>query len=393
MPSLNKDKLATDVQDCTACGACLASCPTASIAMSEDSEGFMRPYISESTCIGCQKCLKVCPILNHKQATVDDIVLPRTYAAVHKDSSILKKSSSGGAFTAIAEYVLNQGGIVCGAVYDEKFRVTHTITDTFDGLQAMRGSKYAPGHAYTVYKSIAEHLKNNCYVLFTGLPCQIVGLKSYLGSLASSPYLITCDIICHGMVSDFLYRSFLSYLSSEQKNAAISSINFRQKTSQGTVLRVTYSNRVVKDIPHEKNFYYKMMLSDTCLRHSCYNCIAKDLPRQADFTIGDFWGIKTPLMPLDKAAGISVLFAHNLRAQQIISNLTDTLNLIPTSFSTAVYENISFWVSPIKDNSRSRFIDYLLKHGYKHTVRRYYKYPNLRRFFIFIKKHINFLSR
>lgn len=384
--SFRADILTQKVKECTACGACLSSCPTHSIQMDKDEEGFFRPYINEETCIGCSKCIKVCPVLKVNDDNQLDGKLPRTYAAVHSQADILEKSSSGGAFTAIAEEIINDGGFVCGAIYDQDFNIIHSITDKLEGLAPMRGSKYAPGSAYPIFSEIREILKTGRKVLFTGLPCQVVGLKAYLGKQATADNLITCDIICHGIVSHTLYKGFLSSLN--KKDKSIISINFRQKVTDGTVLRVIYSDNTYLDTPFEKNYYYHILLSNNCLRKSCYNCIAKKGFKQSDITIGDFWGIKNFLPELDEKKGISVIFAHTTKADEIISRISRRMHLINTPFSAAVYENSSYWISPVHYPSREKFIQHLNKYGYKQTVNFYYRRNFFVKILVFIIKYL-----
>lgn len=368
---LRADSLVEKVKECTACGACLVSCPTNSIHMDKDTEGFLRPYIDEETCISCHKCIKVCPVIQNNTIELLEVKLPKTYAGVHKRTDVLDKSSSGGVFTAIAETIINDGGVVCGAVYNQDFQIIHSITDKLEGIAPMRGSKYAPGLAYNVFNEIRNILKSGRKVLFTGLPCQVVGLKAYLGKQKYAENLITCDIICHGMVSHTLYNGFLSSL--KKRNKELANINFRQKVTSGTVLRVTYSDGSCEDIPFEKNHYYHILLSDNCLRKSCYNCIARKGVRQSDITIGDFWGIKRVLPELDEKKGVSVIFLHTVKADEIVSRITGDMELKQTPFAYSVYENSSYWISPDYYPSRDKFIHYLLKHGYSKTVKHYYQ--------------------
>lgn len=384
--ALKSETLAEGVKECSACGACLASCPTNSIAMKEDKEGFHRPYISSDSCIGCRKCLKICPALNLDKEIIPEIPVPQTYAVVHKDADVLSKSSSGGAFSAIAKDILDDGGVVCGAIYDEHLNIIHSISDTMEGIAPMRGSKYAPGAAYPVFKEIKKVLKTGRKVLFTGLPCQVVGLKAYLGNLSKNDNLVTCDIICHGMVSHALYKGFLSSLSKNNKH--VKSINFRQKTSHGSVLRITYTNQTFTDIPFNKNHYYHILLSDNCLRHSCYNCIARQLPRKADLTIGDFWGVKKILPDINEKKGVSVIFTHSIKANEIVKRIATSTSLIKTPFSHSVYENSAFWISPTCYPSREKFISYLRKHGYQKTVKHFYKRSPLKRCIYTLGRHV-----
>ena len=186
---------------CTGCGACAGVCPKHCIFMEADAEGFLYPRIDTDACIGCGLCERTCPASAEK--TADS--LKQAYAAYHRNQDIRQSSSSGGVFTAIAQYVIQQNGIVFGARLDETMGVIHGYADTVEGLSAFRGSKYVQSEIGDAYRQAKEFLKQGRLVLFSGTPCQIGGLRSYLGK----PYgnLICQDIICHGVPKKYISRS------------------------------------------------------------------------------------------------------------------------------------------------------------------------------------------
>lgn len=378
--NLSYDTLVKQVRKCTACETCMASCPKTAIEMKEDAEGFLRPFIHSDICIGCKKCLDVCPVLNTNSAVTKNILLPECYAGVHKNEDILLNSSSGGAFSALANEILLLGGHVYGAAYRENGTITHTKAASMEELHAMRGAKYAHSSAANAYKTVKKDLKNGYYVLFTGTPCQIVGLKRFLGQkLAESDLLYTCDIICHGMMPNKLYRDYLKYHGRVGCKVARVDFRYKEKGIKGTRSKLVYENGNSVIIPNEKDYYHDALVSDFCLRESCYNCQASQLPRSADFTIGDFWGVKEALPQIDDSAGVSIIFFHTEKAKQFITNLEKSMRLWEVSFNLAVKHNPSFWYSPPRYPIREQFLHRLMTKGYKGSVLHYFNRSVIKR--------------
>ena len=174
-----ENMISTSRADCSGCSACANICPKNCIAMQRDDEGFAYPKINHEVCIQCGRCEKVCPALNFKSATIDK--LPEVFVAIHPDKKVRRHSSSGGAFTALSEIILKDGGIIFGAGFNEDWRVVHTSAENLDELENLRGSKYVQSQIGGVYKRVKVELENNRQVLFSGTPCQCAGLKSFLG--------------------------------------------------------------------------------------------------------------------------------------------------------------------------------------------------------------------
>lgn len=380
--SLQPQELHSEVPQCSACGACGAICPTSSISMKEDMDGFLRPWINSDTCVGCKKCLQTCPVLYKTNKAQDEITLPHAYAAIHKNKEILTNSSSGGAFSALAQCIFNRKGRVYGAAYAEDMAIVHQGADNMDELSPLRGTKYAPSLAYTVFQEIKHLLKNGRCVLFTGLPCQVAGLKAYLGAtLATSSELYTCDTICHGMVPSRLYTEYLSYLQRKHKGAKVSELSFRSKEKgiPGSKTKVIFNDGYIFNIPNSKDYYHMALVSDFCLRESCHKCQASTLPRAADMTIGDFWGLHKALPELNDSSGASVLFLHSKKAKDLLPELKEIMDLYQVHFQEAVRENPSFWISAERYPIREAFLKRLREGGYKGSVLHYFKRGLLKR--------------
>lgn len=184
-----------DKSACCGCSACVQSCPKQCIVLKEDKEGFLYPVVNQTLCIACGKCEKVCPEL-HPFDAVQPLMV---YAAKHPDESVRAESSSGGIFTLLADAVIDDGGVVFGARFDTDWSVVHDFTETHEGLQAFRGSKYLQSRIGNTYQLAEKFLKAGRKVLFSGTPCQIAGLKRYLHKDYEN--LLAIDFVCHGVPS------------------------------------------------------------------------------------------------------------------------------------------------------------------------------------------------
>lgn len=189
---------------CTGCSACVQRCPKQCISFEEDSEGFYYPQVNLSLCINCGLCEKVCPVLQQDKPRNPVIV----YAAKNSNLSTRLASSSGGIFALLAETILRQNGVVFGARFDNEWNVIHDYTESLDGLSVFLGSKYVQSKIGNTYKYAERFLKEGRKVLFSGTPCQIVGLKKYLRKDYDT--LLTVDFVCHGVPSPMIWRDYLN---------------------------------------------------------------------------------------------------------------------------------------------------------------------------------------
>ena len=278
-----------DKSKCCGCSACMNKCPKDAITMVEDEYGFKYPQVDMEKCINCGLCEKVCPYNNEydkKQVFEKSIA----YGGWNTDENIRAISTSGGVFTSIAKYIIEKNGVVCGAIYDKELNVVHDIVDNLDDLKKMNGSKYVQSDMKDNFRKIKEKLEKGVYVLFSGTPCQVSGLNSFLGKEYDNLY--TCDIVCHGVPSPKVFEKYKKELEKEN-NSKLVNLNFRDKVSgwQGYSLSTKFDNNKSFSINAQKTSYMKAFLSDIDLRESCPTCKFAKLPRYADFTLGDFWGV------------------------------------------------------------------------------------------------------
>lgn len=324
-------KIIAPLEACTGCFACAQKCPTQSIHINEQADGFLYPEIAPQSCVDCGLCRKVCPVLHEKEKR--DAV--KAYVAYSKDEAIRRNSSSGGLFSELAKAVLAKGGTVYGAAFDAEMNVHHVgITQEAD-LHRLQGSKYVQSTVGNTFKEAECLLKQGREVLFSGTPCQIAGLEKFLEKDYSNLY--TVDILCHGVPSAKLWKHYIAFREAEHR-AKIQRTFFRNKNHGwkkfSMELQFENSTTYIEEFPEDP--FMQMFLRNICLRSSCYECRFKDLDRPSDLTIGDAWGIETYMPEMDDDFGTSVVLTHSPRGEQILNSIRDRLEIRETGVELAV---------------------------------------------------------
>lgn len=330
-----------DKHNCCGCAACVQACPRKCITFNEDKYGFRYPIVNQSLCIQCNLCEKVCPFINQSQSSKPLI----TYAAINPNEGKRMKSSSGGIFIMLAEEIINEGGVVFGAQYDKKWEVQHGYTTIKEELSNFQGSKYIQSRIGNSYLQVKEFLKDGRKVLFTGTPCQIMGLKKYLQKEYNN--LITVDIVCHGIPSPLIWRTYLNSIISK-KNISykeITDISFRAKIdgwkNYSFVLwnknNTMTNNKILYKENVSKNLYMNLYTKDLCLRPSCYNCPAKCGKSLSDITLADYWGINHYYPQFDDDKGTSLVLIHSEKGEIIFKKIK--AQIIETSYNKALIGN------------------------------------------------------
>lgn len=335
-------------EDCCGCYACYNICPKECITMETDNEGFWYPNIDKDKCINCNLCKKVCPIINKPNSFLYE---KKSYAVFNKNEKIRLESSSGGIFSLLAEYVINNYGSVYGAVFDEDFNVKHIKITSLQDIELLRGSKYVQSRINDIFKSIKFDLKNNKMVLFTGTPCQVAGLQSFLQKKYNN--LILIDIVCHGVPSPLVWQQYIDELKQNYKQD-IKSIYFRDKSTGWK----TYSVKFLFDKDEYKNIgfkdiYMKGFLNDIYLRPSCYNCNFKGIERVSDITVADFWGIENILPKMDDDKGTSLVVIHSEKGKQLFDKLSETMIINEVDLNEAIKYNPSM-IKSVKYNEKRK---------------------------------------
>ena len=308
---------------CTGCAACVSACPIGCIRMVEDKEGFLQPIIDKKTCIKCHKCERTCPILNKEVIQRD--AETKAYAAVNKDETIREKSSSGGVFHTLANWTIERGGVVFGARFDDNWEVMHDYAETMEGVVPFMGSKYVQSRIGDTYKRAKFFLEQGRWVLFSGTPCQLGGLRTFLGK--EYERLIQVDVICHGTPSPLVWRSYLNDFHSDGK---ILSVNFRDKEEGWlhfqNVIKTT--NTTIREHQIE-NPFFRGFLKNVYLRKSCYDCQFRTYHRNSDITMADYWGVNELCPEMFDDKGTSIVFVHTAKGEMVLSGLNNVLELLP----------------------------------------------------------------
>lgn len=343
---------------CSGCGACAAACKKNCIEMTADDEGFCYPVIAHAQCVFCQACETVCPIISPPTLSQKTTAV----ATQNKNNTVRKQSSSGGVFSALAEYVLTKGGLICAAVYDEKQRVNHIIVDKADGVRAMRGAKYAQSVLEDCYSRIKEELQEERYVLFVGTPCQTAGLFRYLGTRYAT--LILVDMICHGVPSPIVWEKYLKERQAlDAPKSEFQNINLRSKESGWSrysySVKIRYRNGVEYQMPQQQDWFMRGFVQNLYLRPSCSQCSFKGIERCSDLTLGDCWGIWDIAPEFDDNQGSSLLLIHNEIGWQAWNNISAEFRTYPLSVDRALSQNPSAICCSIPHSKRAQFFDAL----------------------------------
>lgn len=344
------------ITDCTACAACVSVCPKQCISMHEDREGFLQPKIDTQLCIQCHKCEKACPILN--PITIPDDFETKAYAAINKDDEVRAQSSSGGVFFPLAQWVINQGGVVFGARWNDKWEVVHDYAEDIEGVKAFMRSKYVQSVVGDTLKQAKAFLEVDRWVLYSGTPCQIGGLKAYLGKEYDK--LVTVDLICHGVPSPGVWRSYLKDYFGKEK---IVDINFRDK-SEGWITSPCVSITTETQLSRSKqmeNPYFRGFLTNVYLRKSCYNCQFKYIHRIADITLADYWGVNEVCPEMHDDKGTCIVLTHTARGEELLDVLIPTIKVIQQDLNTSVSHNSAMYCSVPIPLKRKNFFRYYQK--------------------------------
>lgn len=351
---------------CTGCYACKTACPKDCIHMVEDAEGFWYPEIDSSKCIKCDLCEKSCPVLNELPINKkeNDIHL---FAMSLKDDVIRRESSSGGAFSAIAQYVLERGGVVFGAAFDTDFSVHHICVDNVKDLKELRGSKYLQSRIEDSYKQAEGYLKSGRLVLFSGTACQTSGLVSFLKRDYDN--LITQDLVCHGVPSPMAWKKYLEFRQKLERSK-VTDVFFRDKSSgwHKWHLSIGFENGNRYSESQFDDLMIQTFLRGKCSRECCYDCKFKQKIRLADFTLADFWGIEHIAPELDDDAGLSECFANSEKALRIIDAIKDNINIQEMAIDPAVKYNSAMIESEVRPKDRDSFLLALKHHSFESVV-------------------------
>lgn len=356
---------------CTGCAACASVCPKDSITMEWNPEGFLQPVVNLDTCIHCNICTKTCPDLYAPK--ISSFTPSKAYAAWALDDGIRQNASSGGIFTILARHILSLGGSVYGAAWQDGLHVRHIrITDASD-IRLLNSSKYLQSEIGSAHRDIKRDLKDGKQVLFSGTPCQIAGLQSYLKK--RSPNLLLVDVACHGVPSKKLFDAYVK----EAENLThdqIRTINFRSKKtgwSNYSVEKDYRNSAAVNTSIYTQDDYMRGFLSDLCLNDSCYHCSYPVQPRLSDLTLADFWGVQFLHPEWDHTQGISVVLANTDQGNQLLQQCKQQLFLYEEDWQKIKHSNKGLLRTPEYPSAitRSQFLQILDQQPLSQTIEQY----------------------
>ena len=309
-----------DKVKCTGCSACAASCPKNCITMEPDSEGFLYPSVDSSSCINCGSCEKTCPVMNTHFIPRDDF--PEAYLVYAKDSDLRQKSAAGGGFAAIARmYMEKYNGIAFGAAYDDSYCVKHIGIENKNDLKKLQKSKYVQSEIGNSYLLVKQKLLQREYVLFSGTPCQIYGLKSFLKGV-NQDRLLCVDLSCHGVPSPLVFQKYLEYLKDKYGN--IKSFMMRDKRyksfSYDQGFGIEFENGQKMFNSHSSDLFGRCFWGEIASRPSCYSCHFKTVWRQADITLGDCWFFDCYAKGESDTMGVTLALIHSEKGKTFITN-------------------------------------------------------------------------
>lgn len=368
-----------DKKDCTGCWACANICHKSCITMKTDKDGFDYPIVNESICIKCKKCINICPIL-HKQEIQNN---PVAYACFNKDEEIRKESSSGGIFTLLAINIIEDNGVVFGARFNDLFEVEHNYVESVEDIKVFRGSKYVQSKIGYTFTEVKKFLEDGRKVLFSGTPCQVGGLKSFLGKEYEN--LICTDIICHGVPSPLAWDKYKNEISNGKK---INNISFRDKTYgwKDYSFRMDFEDGTRYFEKGSENKYIRGFIGDIYLRNSCYKCKFKNLHRESDLTLADFWGIENINKNMDDGKGTSLIIVNSYKGSQYMKKIKGFLNIEDVNLEKTILYNKSAIESSYNNPRRKYFFNNINKFRFNKLVENALKDTLLNRVKIKIKQ-------
>lgn len=357
-------------EKCTGCMACYNACPFNAIEIIQNEKGFYEPHIIEEKCKKCKKCVITCPQNNLAEKKENKVV----YAAWSNSEREREESTSGGIFSEIAKKVLEEDGIVVGAIYDENFKVVHGILTNKEDLQKTRGSKYVQSYIGDSFKIVKKYLDEGRKVLFSGVACQIAGLKNFLNKKYNN--LITVDVLCHGVPSPMIFEEY----KKRHKGHEIANIKFRYKKPSWTVfsMKIDYENGSSYSNTTYKDEYIRAFLEDYITNDVCCECKYTGKDRVSDITLADFWGyISESFKTRNTEKGISLVMVNTELGEEYFNKIKDRIIFVEKTFEEAAKGNQCLRQPFKKNKSYEEFWENYFAKGYDNTFEKYIKEKNM----------------
>lgn len=358
---------------CSGCLACVNICDKKAIFSTISKEGFYRPKIDFNLCINCSKCFYFC---NEAKASSGFKTL-EFIASQTKDDKTLLISTSGGFFQEIGNYFIKNGDVVYGSIYDSEMNIIISRATTVDVLQKMSGSKYAHSNASTSYAQVLNDLKNNKKVLFSGTPCQVSGLLTFLKyNNCDCNNLFTIDFPCYGITPIVFFKENIHFLNKEY-DINIQDFRFRDKEKNGfshtTVIKYnengTIKKRVIDDYKRipchfafgEANFFQSI----------CYSCEFIKKERVSDFTIGSVWNNNIISDKFNKLMGVSMVCINTNKGERLFNKISNLFIVEKLKADDCYDSNHGLYIHKSALN-RNKVFRFYMKNGFEKTAKKFY---------------------
>lgn len=347
---------------CCGCSACYAACPNAAITMRQDKEGFLHPHIDSEKCVNCKLCEKACPVLHRQESRQTQAV----YAAKAKDDALRMVSSSGGVFSLLARKVFEKGGIVYGAAIRARdLLVHHCAAENEEELAALRRSKYVQSDMENTYREVKGQLTADRLVMFSGTPCQIAGLRQFLGFEHEN--LLCVDVVCHAAPSPLAWEKYLEKRTAALAQGRVSArpeawIDARRISSRRKNCgwkRYSLSLRFANDKEYlgllGEDVFLKGFLSELYNRPSCHACPFRECRSGSDLTIADYWDVRTRFPDMDDDTGTSLVLVNTEKGKVAYEGVRSFVEERVSDFADAVRVNPAIVCSSAQHPNRKLF--------------------------------------
>lgn len=355
---------------CCGCTACQAVCPHDAVAIKPDALGFPYPEVDMELCVDCGLCERVCAFMPdcRRHEPADECLSVEAYAARHDADDVVDGSQSGGVFTALSDVVLSDGGVIYGAAYDGLTGVRHIRVSDAVGRNLLRGSKYVQSDMNRIFRQVMEDLRGGLKVMFTGTPCQVAGLRSYIPERLREN-LVLVDFICHGVPSPKVWEDYVGYMS--RKGRVVKAM-FRDKSVAGWK---NHSDSFIYEDGKKRtgDTFRVLFYKNIMLRHNCGRCPYDVTSHQSDVTIGDFWGVEEVLPEMDSKSGTSLVFCNTEKGRDLLADASKDLSLAPVAldygFMSRRNPNLVRPSKVYKD--RMRFEEEYARRGFPYVAKRW----------------------